>query len=68
MKTNELRDLTVEELDQKLEETKKELFNLRIQQSTGQLEKPSRIREVRRDIARMNTVKTQLGQAEKNNG
>ena len=68
MKASELRDLTIEELDQQLVETKKELFNLRIQQSTGQLEKASRIRDVRRDIARMNTIKTQLASAETDNG
>ena len=56
MKANEIRDLTEEEVQQKLLETRKELFNLRIQQATGQLEKPSRIRELRRDMARMHTI------------
>lgn len=56
MKANEIRDLTEEEVQQKLLETRKELFNLRIQQSAGQLEKPSRIRELRRDMARMQTI------------
>ena len=56
MKANEIRDLTEEEVQQKILETRKELFNLRIQQSAGQLEKPSRIRELRRDMARMQTI------------
>lgn len=56
MKVKEVRELSESEFQQRLEETQKELFNLRVQQSTGQLEKPSRIREVRREIARMKTV------------
>jgi large subunit ribosomal protein L29 len=46
-------------LQQQLEDTKKELFNLRLQQSTGQLENPSRIRILRREVARLNTVAAQ---------
>ncbi|NLG35901.1 MAG: 50S ribosomal protein L29 [Lentisphaerae bacterium] len=56
MKAKEIRDLTAEEQAQKLAETEKELFNLRIQQTTGQLEKPDRIRVVKREIARIKTV------------
>lgn len=56
MKAAEIRELTEAELRVKLDETSKELFNLRVQQSYGQLEKPSRIRELRRDIARMKGV------------
>jgi len=56
MKAKEIRDLSAEELQQKLAETEKELFNLRIQQSSGELEKPDRIRLARRDIARIRTV------------
>ena len=56
MKAAEIRELTEGELRQRLQDTQKELFNLRIQQSYGQLEKSSRIRELRRDIARINTV------------
>jgi len=56
MKAQEMRDLPPDELRQQLEDIKKELFNLRVQQSTGQLEKPSRIRQLRRDIARAHTV------------
>jgi large subunit ribosomal protein L29 len=56
MKANELRDKTNEELRETLTELKGELFNLRFQLATGQLENPMRIREVKRDIARVKTI------------
>ncbi len=56
MKASEHRELTEDELRQKYDDTKKELFNLRVQQSTGQLEKAVRIRELRREVARILTV------------
>ncbi len=56
MKVNEIRNLTTEEINAKLVETKQELFNLRMQQATGNLEKPSRIRDLRHTVARMKTV------------
>jgi large subunit ribosomal protein L29 len=56
MKVNEIRDLTTEEIIKKIEEYKEELFNLRFEQATGNLEKPSRIRELRKTIARMKTI------------
>ena len=56
MKAKEIRDLTAEEQAQKLAEAEKELFNLQIQQASGQLEKPDRIRVVKREIARIKTV------------
>lgn len=58
MKAAEIRELTEAELRQRLQDTQKELFNLRVQQSYGQLEKSSRIKELRRDVARINTVIT----------
>ncbi len=57
MRAEELRDLTDLELDQKLDEFKEELFNLRFQNATAQLDNPMRIREVRRTIARIKTIK-----------
>lgn len=63
MKANELRDLNVAELKEKLLSQKKELFNLRFQLATGQLENPIQIRNVRRDIARINTIITEKTQA-----
>ena len=59
MKAAELRDLSDEELREKLRELQEELFNLRFQLATGQIENVSRIRAVRRDIARLKTVQRQ---------
>ena len=56
MKASEIRDLTDDEVAQKLEESRRELFNLRFQAATGQLESHGRIRAVKRDIARLYTV------------
>ncbi|WP_078551177.1 50S ribosomal protein L29 [Bacillus alkalicellulosilyticus] len=56
MKANEIRNLTTAELEQKTKSLKEELFNLRFQLATGQLDNPTRIREVRRAIARAKTV------------
>ena len=56
MKVKEVRELSTEEINKKLVEAKEELFNLRFQQATGNLEKPSRIRELRHDVARCKTV------------
>jgi large subunit ribosomal protein L29 len=55
-KTADLRVRTDDELTTQLTELKREAFNLRFQSATGQLEKPLRIREVRRDIARIKTL------------
>lgn len=63
MKANELREMNIAELNEKLLSQKKELFNLRFQLATGQLENPLRIRSVRRDIARINTIITEKTQA-----
>ena len=52
----EIRKLTDEEIKAKIEESQEELFNLRFSQATGSLEKPSRIRELRKLVARMKTV------------
>lgn len=58
MKASEIRDLSVVELNEKLVELKKELFNLRFQNAINQLENPMRIKAVKKDIARVNTVLT----------
>ncbi len=60
MKASSLRDMTVTELETKLTDLKKELFNLKFQHSTNQLENPQRIVAVKKDIARVNTVLRQL--------
>ena len=56
MKINELRELSDEELKEKIAEYKEELFNLRFSQATGSLEKPSRIKELRKAVARIKTI------------
>ena len=56
MKVNEIRDLKIDELQEKLQDLKKELFNLRFQHATNQLENPMRIAEVKKTIARIKTV------------
>ena len=56
MKVNELRKLTSEDLTKKITESKKELIDLRFKKSTGSLEKPSKIHELRKDVARMKTI------------
>lgn len=56
MKVKEIRELSTEEINKKLKETKEEIFNLRFQHATGNIEKPSRIRELRHTVARMKTV------------
>ncbi len=56
MKAKELRNLTNEELEQQLDELKEELFNLRFQKATVQLDNPARISEVKKDIARVKTI------------
>ena len=56
MKMSEIRKLTTENLNKKLEEDKKELFNLKFSSATGNLEKPHRIKELRHEVARIKTV------------
>lgn len=56
MKTNEIRKLSTEEINKKIAETKEELFNLRMKQATGSLENPTRIRELRKTVARLKTI------------
>ena len=59
MKASDARAMTVDQLDDEVLKLKKEQFNLRFQRATGQLENTSRVREVRRDVARMMTVAKQ---------
>ena len=56
LKVSELRELGKEEVERKLEETKEELFNLRFQNATGQLDNYKRIRDLKRDVARIKTL------------
>ncbi len=65
MKASDIRAKTPDQLDDELAALKKEQFNLRFQKATGQVEKTSRIREVRRDIARIKTIAAQKSAAKK---
>lgn len=60
MKASEVRDLTPDQLDDELIKLKKEQFNLRFQKATGQLENTARFRQIRRDIARIKTIRGSL--------
>ena len=64
MKAEDIRAQSLDELGDRLASLKKEQFNLRFQRATGQLEKTARIREVRRDIARVKTIAAQKRAAE----
>ncbi len=59
MKIKELRELSVEELGARKRELRQEMLNLRVQQQIGQLENPSRLRTLRREVARLETLITQ---------
>ena len=59
MKIDDVRGLTPDQLSETLVNLKKEQFNLRFQKATGQLEKTARVRQVRRDIARIKTIAAQ---------
>jgi len=56
MKAEELREMTLEELEQKEREFKRKLFNLRFQKATGELNNPAELKKTRRDIARVLTI------------
>ena len=70
MKINELRKLSDKELQDKVIESKRELFDLRLKQSTGSLDKPSKIKELRKEVARMKTIlrERELDAGGENNG
>jgi len=61
MKMTEIRELNAEELAQKLQSLRKELFDLRMEKAAGKLTKPHRFQQVRRDIARILTVLNERG-------
>ena len=66
MKAKDIRALTTDEMLEKEKQYKEELFNLRFQQATGNLEKPSRIRDLRHQVARLKTVLRERELAEAN--
>ena len=60
MKVDEIRDMSADEQVQKLQSLKEELFNLRFQHATGQLENPMRLREVKKSIAQVKTIQREV--------
>ncbi len=65
MKTSEIRELSVEQINKRIADLKEELFNLRFQAALGTAENPSKMREIKRTIARMLTVLTEKQNADK---
>ena len=63
MKSAEVRELSAEDVQQRLVELEEELFRLKLQNATGQLDNPIRIRQLRRDIARCRTIQREKAQA-----
>lgn len=68
IKANELRNMTADEIRLKIEGLKKELFNLRTEAKAGRIEKPHRIREIRKDVARCETVMREKEMQSKEDG
>jgi len=67
VKPSELKVMTIDELGQKEQDLRKELFNLRFQQATGEIENPMRIRTVKKGIARVLTIKSEKLKKESRN-
>ena len=67
MKAEEIRGLSEKERQEKVTDLRQELFNLRFQLATGKIENPTRLRHIRRDIARIKTIQKEIG-GEKNKG
>lgn len=65
MQAKEIRELSVDELDQKERDTAEELFRLRMRKSTGQLENPMKLRSLRRDLARLKTIRQERATRER---
>lgn len=65
MKTSEIRTMSKEDINKKIIELKTELFDLRMKQATGSLEKPHKINALRKDVARLKTILNELDGSEK---
>ena len=65
MKTKEIRNMTEEQINAKIADLKEELFNLKFQAALGNLEKPARMNEIKRTIARMKTILTEKANSSK---
>ena len=62
MKAQEIKDLTDKERQEKVADLSEEIFNLRFQLATGKIENPSRLKSLRRDIARIKTIQREIGE------
>jgi large subunit ribosomal protein L29 len=60
MKSSEINEMSLEEMQRKINDLKEELFNLRFQHEIGQLENPQKMKQVKRDIARINTIRREV--------
>jgi large subunit ribosomal protein L29 len=60
MKSSEINEMSLEEMQRKISDLKEELFNLRFQHEIGQLENPQKMKQVKRDIARINTIRREV--------
>ena len=67
MKASEIRDMTQDEMHSKISDLKEELFNLRFQHEIGQLENPQRMKQTKKDIARMETIINEVALTQKEN-
>jgi large subunit ribosomal protein L29 len=67
MKASEIRDMTPDEMHSKISDLKEELFNLRFQHEIGQLENPQRVKQTKKDIARMETIINEVALNQKEN-
>jgi large subunit ribosomal protein L29 len=67
MKTSEIRDMNLDEMQSKISDLKEELFNLRFQHEIGQLENPQRMKQTKKDIARMGTILKEVTLNQKKN-
>jgi len=65
MKASEIRDMNLDEMHRKVSDLKEELFNLRFQHEIGQLENPQRMKQTKRDIARLKTIIQEAGSNQK---
>ncbi len=60
MKSSEINEMNLEEMQRKISDLKEELFNLRFQHEIGQLENPQKMKQIKRDIARINTIRREV--------
>ena len=60
MKSSEIKEMNLDEMQRKISDLKEELFNLRFQHEIGQLENPQKMKQVKRDIARINTIRREV--------